>query len=118
MDFTKKDIDGNVSGLKINYSLFYKYDNFFQKIESLNLFGHSHHGHDTTKKPHEGKSHLSLGSEYIYLLKKNPYLTSITGKVLVSENAIRFHKNYSFKKWGDYFNSLNLAMKFNVIFNY
>lgn len=117
MDFTRKALDGSVSGMKLNYSLLFKYDNFFQKLAEKGYFGAKSHGHHNEEhKPIVGKQHLALGAEYTYLFNKNPYINSVTGKVLVSDSAIRFHKNYAFKRCGDLFNSLNVAVKFNVLF--
>lgn len=116
MDFTKKALDGTVHGLKFNYSLLYKYDNFFNKIDEKGFFGSKSQGHHEEKKALVAKQHVSLGAEYTYLFNKNPYLNSVTGKVLVTDSAIRFHKNYAFKRHGDLFNSINLAVKFNVNF--
>ena len=115
MDLTKRDVDGTIYGLKINYSLFYKYENFLNKLKSCNYLRGWTCAGPTDKDSHvEGKEHLSLGSEYIYLFNKNDYITSCTAKVMVSDSAVRLHKNYAFKRCGDYFNSLNLAVKLSV----
>lgn len=115
MDLTNRDLDGTVYGLKINYSLFYKYENFLNKLKSCNYLRGCVSEAPTEKGSHvEGKEHLSLGSEYIYLFNKNDYINSCTAKVMVSDSSVRLHKNYAFKRFGDYFNSLNLAVKFSV----
>lgn len=113
MDFTKKASDGTVHGLKFNYSLLYKHDDFFEKLSQKGYFLAEYLAHKKTKEV-EGKQHLALGAEYTYLFDKNPYINSVTGKVMVTKSAVRFHKNYAFKKCGDLFNSVNLAVKFNV----
>jgi hypothetical protein len=113
---TKKTDDGFIKGLKINYSVFYKYDNFFNMLISRKLFNFGENEHNDIKNEKiVGKEHLSLGSEFIYLFDKNEFITSATGKLMVTNNDVRFHKNLLFKKCGDLFNSLNLAIKFNVI---
>jgi len=130
MDFTKRDIDGTIYGLKINYSLFYKYDDFVNLLKSENLIKKQEHHQqkinlDNIKDkdnittpikatPITSKENLTLGSEFIYLFYKNDYLYSCTGKMMLSDAAIRFHKNILFKNWGDYFKYLDLAFKFNV----
>lgn len=116
MDFTEKSLDGTVHGLKFNYSLLYKYDNFFQKLNEKGYFGTRQQGHHEVLKQVDGKQHVSLGGEYTYLFNKNELINSVTGKVLVTDSALRVHKNWSFKKYGDLFNSFNFGVKFNVIF--
>jgi hypothetical protein len=127
MDFTKRSPDGTIYGLRANYSLFYKYEDFITwlKKEKIISKGDNHPGAQNVSSPLAGKECLSLGSEFIYLFDKNDYLYSCTAKVLVTDTAIRIHKNLLFKKWGDYYNYLNVAFKFNVkiikillIFNY
>jgi len=124
MDLTEKAADGSISGFKINYSAFYKVENISNKIPSQLLdnimaklvLGDHNKKEEKKDESKVAKNHYSLGGEFIYLFGKNPYLTSATGKVMITNNAVRFHKNFLFKKCGDLFNSMNLAVKFNVIY--
>lgn len=118
MDFTKRNLDGTVFGLRANYSIFYKYEDFISWLKRENIISdnkptHTAQGANPTA-PLVGKEFLSLGSEFIYLFDKNDYLHSCTAKVLVTDSAVRLHKNLLFKKWGEYFNYLSVAFKFNV----
>lgn len=120
MDFTKRNPDGTIYGLRANYSVFYKYEDFISLLKKEKVISDNTPKTAQGAKPETtasvGKESLSLGSELIYLFDKNDYLYSCTAKILVTDSALRFHKSLLFKKWGDYFNYLNVAFKFNVNF--
>lgn len=114
MDFTKLNMEGSIYGLRANYSLFYKYEDFIHLLKKENIIKKGDHYNQNVNAPLVGKEFLTLGSEFTYLFDKNDYLHSCTSKVLISDSAIRLHKNLLFKKFGDFFNYLNVSLKFNV----
>jgi len=114
IDFTRKALDGTINGLKLNYSFLYKYDNFFQKLSEKWYFDANSQQQNEKQKPVVGKDFLALGGEYSYFFNSNPIINSVNGKVLVTCSSIRLHKSYAFNRCGDLFNSLNVAVKFNV----
>lgn len=110
LDFTKKNKRKEIYGLKINYSLFYKYDDFINELRSGFILTKGVNAENKLKS----KEHLFLGIEFIYFMKNNPYMSSVTCKTLFCKNAIKLHKNYSFKKYCDFYDRLDLAVNLSV----
>jgi len=98
------------NGWKLNYSIFYKYDNFVNKLRSCNyLFDR-----DTPYVKVEGKENLTFGTEMSYKFKENDFLNSVSGKYVLTEQGLKLHKTANFKGYGDLFESLNFSWKANV----
>ena len=98
------------NGWKVNYSLFYKYDNFVNKMRSCNyLFNRN-----TPYTKVEGKENLTFGTELSYKFKDNQYLNSCTAKFVVNDQGVKISESVNLKGYGDLFESSNLNFKANV----
>ena len=98
------------SGFKVNYSLFYKYDNFVNKLKSCNyLFDKS-----ADYKKVEGQEHLTFGVEVKKNFTDNKFVNSATWKAVVDQKGLKFSKTGNFKGYGDIFDSVNWGIKGNV----
>lgn len=102
------------NGWKLNYSLFYKYDNFCNKLRSCNyLFDRS-----TPYVKVDGKETLMFGTEISHKFKNNDYLNSVSAKYVITEQGLKLHKVANFKGFGDIVDNFNFIWKANVNFFY
>ena len=98
------------SGVKAKYSLFYKYDNFVNKLRSCNyLFDKS-----AEYKNVEGKEHLTFGVEFNQKWKNSDFINSMTEKVVIDGKGLKASKVTSFKGYGDIFDELKVSVKAHV----
>ena len=102
------------NGLKVNYSLFYKYDNFLNKLRSCSyLFNKS-----IPYTRVDGKENLTFGTQFSYKLKDNTVLNSVGMKYVLNEQGLKVNQTVNLKGFRDVFDNANVSLKANVIFFY
>jgi hypothetical protein len=98
------------SGVKGKYSLFYKYDNFVNKLRSCNYLFDKTVNYQNV----EGQEHLTFGAEFTQKWKNNNMLNSMTEKFVIDSKGVKVSKVTSFKGYGDIFDELKFSIKAHV----
>jgi hypothetical protein len=100
------------NGVKLNYSLFYNYENFVNKLYACKYF--FDRSPNSEWVPVAGKENLQVGLDFSHNFKNNNYLNSYSGKYVLNHNSLKIHKNVGLKGYGDLFDSLNVSWRFVV----
>ena len=102
------------NGFKANYSLFYKYDNFLNKIKSCNYFFDK----NTSDTKVEGKENLTFGTEMSYKFKNNDFINSVTGKYVLNQQGLKLSKTVNIKGIENIFDNANISWKAVVKYSF
>lgn len=106
----KMDFD---NGLELNYSLFYKYDNFLNKLNSCNyLFRNGNQAKVV------GQEYLTFGTEASYKPKDNVFVRKLSQKFVINHEGVKTTKTIHFKGYQDYFDSFDFTWKTKVLIYY
>ena len=98
------------NGFKINYSLFYKYDNFLNKLRSCNYLFEK----NTPYTKVEGKENLTFGIDFSYKFKNIDFINSVNSKIVVNEQGVKASKTLNLCGIKGLFESVNVTWKANV----
>lgn len=98
------------NGLKVNSSIFYKYDNFLNKLRSCSYLFNKNIPYTKV----EGKENLTVGTELSYKLKDNSMINSVGAKYVFNQQGLKINKTMNLKGFRDIFDNANVSLKANV----
>jgi hypothetical protein len=100
------------SGIKFNYSLFYNYENFVNKLHACKYF--FERNPNAENAPVVGKENLQFALDFSHPFKDDAYMNSLGGKAVINHNSVKVYNNLSLKGYGDLFESLNVSCRYIV----